>query len=117
VPEAWVRRVAFNLAANRRRRLARQARALVRLGPPGDVPPLGVEELAMGEALRTIPARQRVAIVLHHVVGLPVTEIAVEMGVPAGTVRSWLARGRAALARTLTDDEPELGKEAKAAHG
>jgi RNA polymerase sigma-70 factor (ECF subfamily) len=116
VPEAWVRRVAFNLAANRRRRLARQARALVRLGPPRDVPPLGVEELAMGEALRAVPPRQRAALVLYHVVGLPTSEIAMELGVPAGTVRSWLTRARATLARAIGDG-PTVGEEARAANG
>ncbi|HSO52485.1 MAG TPA: sigma factor, partial [Actinomycetes bacterium] len=39
VPEAWVRRVAMNLAADRGRRLQRQARALLRAGPPPHVPP------------------------------------------------------------------------------
>ena len=33
-PEAWVRRVAMNLAADRGRRLQRQTRALLRAGPP-----------------------------------------------------------------------------------
>ena len=35
--------------------------------------------------------------VLHDVVGLSVSEIAVEMGVREGTVRSWLSRSRATL--------------------
>jgi DNA-directed RNA polymerase specialized sigma24 family protein len=38
VPEAWVRRVAFNLAHNRGRRLKRHAAALVRLGRPPEGP-------------------------------------------------------------------------------
>ena len=38
VPEAWVRRVAMNLAADRARSLRRQAGALLRLGPPPTVP-------------------------------------------------------------------------------
>ena len=33
-PEAWVRRVAMNLAADRARKLRRQARAILRLAPP-----------------------------------------------------------------------------------
>ena len=71
VPEAWVRRVAMNLAADRRRRLQRQARALLRAGPPPCVPPVSVEALALAEALRTLPMHQRQAIVLHHLVDLP----------------------------------------------
>ena len=34
LPEAWVRRVALNLAAMAERSLRRRARALLRLGPP-----------------------------------------------------------------------------------
>jgi RNA polymerase sigma-70 factor (ECF subfamily) len=108
VPEAWVRRVAMNLAADRGRRLQRQARALLRAGSPPSVPPASVEALALAEALRTLPMRQRQAIVLHHLVDLPVEEVAATLGARAGTVKSWLARGRKALAATLGDPEEAL---------
>jgi len=105
VPEAWVRRVAVNLAADRGRRLQRQARALLRSGPPAHVPPASVEALALAEALRTLPMRQRQAIVLHHLVDLPVEEVAATLGARVGTVKSWLARGRRALAARLGEPE------------
>ena len=47
-PEAWVRRVALNLAA---RRLRRRAVALWRLGPPPVVPELSPELLDLHRAL------------------------------------------------------------------
>jgi DNA-directed RNA polymerase specialized sigma24 family protein len=47
-------------------------------------------------------------IVLHHLVGLPVEEVARELGVPAGTVKSRLARGRRAVALVLDADRPEV---------
>jgi RNA polymerase sigma-70 factor, ECF subfamily len=47
-------------------------------------------------------------LVLHYVVGLSVQEAARQLGVPAGTVKSRLARGRAALARQLGEEEQEL---------
>ena len=105
VPEAWVRRVAMNLAADRGRRLQRQARALLRTGPPPVVPAASVEALALAEALRTLPLRQRQAIVLHHLADLPVEEVAAILGARTGTVKSWLARGRHALAAKLADPE------------
>jgi RNA polymerase sigma-70 factor (ECF subfamily) len=108
VPEAWFRRVAMNLAADRGRRLQRQARALLRAGPPPSVPPASVEAMALAHALRTLPVHQRQAIVLHHLVDLPVEEVAVTLGVRAGTVKSWLARGRRALASRLGDPEEVL---------
>ena len=42
-------------------------------------------------------------IVLHHLVGLSVGEIALEIGAPTGTVKARLARGRRAMAGHLTD--------------
>jgi len=105
VPEAWVRRVAMNLAADRARSLRRQTRAMVRLGPPSAVPAVSVETLALVQALGSLPVRQRQAIVLHYLADLPVAEIAQALAVPIGTVKSLLARGRRALAAKLGESE------------
>jgi RNA polymerase sigma-70 factor, ECF subfamily len=107
-PEAWVRRVAMNLATDRGRRLQRQARALLRAGPPPAVPPASVEAMVLADALRTLPVRQRQAIVLHHLVDLPLDEVAAILGTRTGTVKSWLARGRRALAARLGEPEEVL---------
>jgi RNA polymerase sigma-70 factor, ECF subfamily len=108
VPEAWVRRVALNLAAERARRLRRQARALLRLGPPPQVPAASAKALALLAALRTLPMRQRQAIVLYHLVDLPIEEVSRLIGVRPGTVKSLLARGRRALANRLSDAQEVL---------
>ena len=109
-PEAWVRRVALNLAAVAARRLRRRAVALWRLGPPPVVPDLSPELLDLDQALRALPLGQRQVIVLHHLVGLPVEEVARELQVPTGTVKSRLARGRRALAQVLDTDRPEVAQ-------
>jgi RNA polymerase sigma-70 factor, ECF subfamily len=109
-PEAWVRRVALNLAAMAARRLRRRTAALLRLGPPSAVPELSSELLDLHKALRALPLGQRQVIVLHHLVGLPVEEVARELGVPTGTVKSRLARGRRALAQVLDTDRPEVAQ-------
>ena len=109
-PEAWVRRVALNLAAVAARRLRRRAVALWRLGPPPVVPELSPELLDLHKALGTLPLGQRQVIVLHHLVGLPVEEVARELRVPTGTVKSRLARGRGALAQVLDTDRPEVAQ-------
>ena len=44
-------------------------------------------------------------IVLHHLVGLSVAEISAETGTPPGTITSWLARGRRAMAEQLSDGD------------
>lgn len=100
-PEGWVRRVAYNLAVSRWRR----ARRVVL----GRLPERAVEwddnQREVVEALRLLPRQQREAVVLHHLVGLSVDEVGAELHAPPGTVKSWLSRGRASLARTLTTAE------------
>jgi RNA polymerase sigma-70 factor, ECF subfamily len=107
LPEAWVRRVALNLAANNARHRRRRLAALLRLGPPAPVPAVDVTDLALAEALRALPLAQRQALVMHHLLGMPVGEVAATLRVPAGTVKARLYRGRRALAAQLGDEEVE----------
>jgi RNA polymerase sigma-70 factor (ECF subfamily) len=108
VPEAWVRRVALNLAANGLRRRRKRLAALLRLGPPPVVPAVSAETAAVAEALRRLPASQRQVVVLHHLLDLPVEQVAAELRVPVGTVKSRLARARRTLAKQL--GEPPIQK-------
>lgn len=103
-PLAWVRRVVANLATSRWRRL-RVSRRYLRREPAPQVPELSPDRVALVTALRGLPARHRHAIVLHYVVDLPVAEVARELGAAEGTVKSWLHRGRAALAGSLNVTE------------
>jgi RNA polymerase sigma-70 factor, ECF subfamily len=108
-PEAWVRRVALRLATDRARRARRRAAALLRLresrSPSVE---LSADLLDLYDALRGLPAGQRQALVLHHLVGMPVEEVAAELNLPVGTVKSRLSRGRTALARSLAPAGPEV---------
>jgi RNA polymerase sigma-70 factor (ECF subfamily) len=94
-PVAWVRRVAWNLATSRLRAVARVARVRV---PSDAVVALGPDRVALVAALRRLPERQRLAIVLHYIADLPVADVCDELGAARGTVLSWLHRGRAQLA-------------------
>ena len=107
-PEAWVRRVALNLAAMAARRLRRRAVALWRLGPPTAAPELSPELLDLHHALRALPLGQRQVIVLHHLVGLPVEEMARELRVPAGTV--WASASSASALPTRADRHGRPGR-------
>ena len=100
-PEAWVRTVAFRRAIDHHRRTARQLRALLRLGPPPSLPPVGADHVDLVRALRRLPLAQREVLVLHYVAELEVERVAAELRLPVGTVKSRLARGRAALAHHL----------------
>ena len=103
-PEAWVRTVAFRRAIDHQRRRSRQLRSLARLGPPPSMPPVGAEHVDLVRALRKLPLAQREVLVLHYVAELGVERIAAELRLPAGTVKSRLARGRTALAQHLRPD-------------
>ncbi|HEX3794168.1 MAG TPA: sigma-70 family RNA polymerase sigma factor [Acidimicrobiales bacterium] len=106
-PAAWTRKVLRNLATSEWRR-AEVRRTKSR--PPVDIEGPDVEALALAQALKLLPTTQRHAVVLHDAIGIPVADVARELDVPEGTVRSWLSRGRKILARELgLDDDYEGG--------
>lgn len=101
LPEQWVRRVAINLATDGRRRVRRRLAVLAQLDAEAVVPPISVDGLAVAAALATLPRRHRQVVVLHYLLDLPVPEVARQLAVPVGTVKSRLARARTALAAQL----------------
>ena len=98
-PRAWTRRVLYNLAVSqsRRNKTRRHAAVLQRAVPAPDE-----SHLLLATALRALPENQMRALVLHDGAGMSVKEVAIEMGVAEGTVKSWLSRGRSAAASALT---------------
>jgi RNA polymerase sigma-70 factor, ECF subfamily len=109
-PVAWVRRVAWNLATSRWRRTRTALRVLQRQRPDrGQVAGPEPDRVALVAALATLPPAQRRVIVLHYLADLPITEIADREGVAPGTVKSWLHRGRTALAAQL-DSRPDIAE-------
>jgi RNA polymerase sigma-70 factor, ECF subfamily len=101
-PVAWVRRVAWNLATSRFRKQRTALNFLHRQREERVAEP-SPDRVALVRALAEIPAQQRRAVVLHYMAQLSVAEIAHQEGVAEGTVKSWLSRGRAALAGRLSD--------------
>ncbi len=103
----WLHRIVVNACLDRVRR--RQARPTVQLpeqgmGEPADPRDLISErETAMSveAALADLPLEQRAAVILVDVEGLPVSEAAVALGVPEGTIKSRCFRGRSRLAVSL----------------
>ncbi|MCS7066483.1 MAG: sigma-70 family RNA polymerase sigma factor [Fimbriimonadales bacterium] len=59
------------------------------------------------QALQRLSTIHRVVVVLHYIEEVPVEEIAQQLSIPVGTVKSRLARAREALRRQL---EPLLNK-------
>lgn len=100
-PEGWVFRVAFNLASSERRRRGAERRARTRLGDPGGTVIDSAEAVALRETLRSLPARQRSAIVLRYYAGLSVTESAEVLACAEGTVKSLTSQALQRLRREL----------------
>lgn len=64
----------------------------------------------MRAAIDALPQRYRDVLVMRHEQQMAVTEIAERTGAPEGTVKSWLFRARALLAKQLSLD-PELASQ------
>jgi RNA polymerase sigma-70 factor, ECF subfamily len=98
----WLHRIVVNACLDRLRR--RQSRPTVPL-PETDVTPAPASDrdtaLVVREALATLPAEQRAALVLVDIQGYAVAEAAEILGVAEGTIKSRCARGRARLAGLL----------------
>ena len=115
----WLHRIVTHVALDRRARMARQGRREVGLdeaslgaaaaadfaGPGGD----GGEDRMTARALLVLLAglseAQRTAVTLHYLEDRPVLDVARAMDVPENTVKTHLARARAALREAIRKGE------------
>lgn len=110
--EAWVHRIAINVATSHRRREAfRLLRERVfAVGREGTAPaPDRTDASDLLNALRRLPAPQAAAIVLRHVHGYSNREIAAALGVAESTIASRLASARARLRVDFEGDSAGMG--------
>jgi RNA polymerase sigma-70 factor (ECF subfamily) len=97
---AWIFTIAMRLALNETRR---RRRWLLQTGPTdGAVETGGDPDLWV--ALGALDRNERVSLVLSVLEGYSQAEIASQLGVPAGTVASWLSRGKAKLRDRLSKE-------------
>jgi RNA polymerase sigma-70 factor (ECF subfamily) len=112
-PAAWARTVLQNLVIGRWRRgqmeMRHSQRTSLRSAAEDQSTTFDLSALDLARALRRVPEKERTALVLYHVAGLRVSEVASEMSAPEGTVRSWLVRGRVSLAKALGVSESDVG--------
>ncbi len=101
-PEAWVRRVAINLAMSRFRRLRSETVARLRLSPgaPAFQPPTAEQDAFWAE-VRRLPKRQTEVLALHYLEDLSTKQISETLQIAEGTVRALLTQARERLARQL----------------
>jgi RNA polymerase sigma-70 factor (sigma-E family) len=101
-PQAWVTRVALNLARSRFRRRAMRRRVVARMSSWPMVAqddPNVAAQIAVRQAVADLPERQRTALVLRYYADLSVDAVAAAMGCPNGTVKTLTAQAIASLRR------------------
>jgi RNA polymerase sigma-70 factor (ECF subfamily) len=117
--EAWARRLLVHACyaeARRRRTWAANVRVLPVDGPAAPDPILSIEDRdALDRAFRRLSVEQRAVFVLHHHVGLPLTEIADSLGIPAGTARSRLHYATRVLRAAVEADAAPVANEGRMA--
>lgn len=101
----WIHRIAVNASLDELRRRKRRPQPVEELPEPRvtlpDETALRDTRLTVDAAIATLPDEFRAAIVLRDLLGYDYREIATVLDVPIGTVRSRIARGRAALSARL----------------
>lgn len=107
-PGAYLRRTVVNVLHGRFRRLAIERRARERRNADGrgglDAATDVADRDVVLRALHRLPERQRAVVALRYYEGLSESQIAAELGIPAGTVKSATARATARLRVLLEED-------------
>ncbi|HEY8839556.1 MAG TPA: sigma-70 family RNA polymerase sigma factor [Candidatus Dormibacteraeota bacterium] len=103
--EAWLYRIALNVAFTHRRRerLYEIGEVIRRLGRPKETDPTEVIQPDLVRELRALPPKQAAALVLRHLHGFTNREIAAAVGIPERTVASRLAAAKTRLRARLGD--------------
>lgn len=113
----WAYRVTTNACLDELRRRGRRAEAVTdeqlerslsgtAAGASGGPESAVADRLDVEAALARLPLDFRAAVVLRDLCGLDYAEIAEVLSIPPGTVRSRIARGRAALVPLLGNQAP-----------
>jgi RNA polymerase sigma-70 factor (ECF subfamily) len=106
--DAWLRRILVHACyaeARRKRRWSANVRILPADGPSGrdDIATV-IDRDRLERGFRRLSPEQSAIFVLHHYVGLTLPEVAEELGVPLGTVKSRLHYATDALRAALDAD-------------
>ena len=113
--DGWLNRIVANSALMARRHRVRLREVSVAPAFPGDEPQIEpaqhvgartaqdefVDNDAIGRAFDRLRPQDRLILVLHHVEGRPVAEIARSLGVPVGTAKWRLHAARRALEKAM----------------
>jgi RNA polymerase sigma-70 factor (ECF subfamily) len=104
--DAWLGRILINacrMALRHRRRVREVALSDSPASPDSSDLAPATDSTDFDDAFNRLSVDQRAILVLHHLHGYGVREIAAWLGIPSGTVKWRLSRARKALAAELTD--------------
>ena len=111
----WLYRIAANHILDHQRRHRREkprVEVSEMIADPGAGPAAAVERAQISERVRRLlpllDEKYRAVLVLMHVEGKKVEEIAAVLSIPTGTVKTRLSRGRSRLAEIIRTNDPGL---------
>jgi len=105
--DAWVARVATNLAIKASRRRATAGESVT-----ADTADATTLRIALVDALARLPRRQREAVALRYLADLTIDDVALTLGVSAGTVKQSVHRALQTLRSQLGNKLPPILEEA-----
>jgi RNA polymerase sigma-70 factor (ECF subfamily) len=100
----YLHRTAINVFRDRRRRLVRDVKRLVRQTPPSDGLDAVEARSVVVTALGALTERQRAAVVLTEGLGYRAEEAGALLGIKGSTVRALLHQARSALGATPMEE-------------
>ena len=116
--EAWTYRLVVHASyreSARERRHGANVRIFTIASTSPDTAVSVAERDELERGFRRLPTEQRAVVVLHHYLGLPLTEVATTLGIPPGTARSRLHNATRRLRDALTADaSPPVTREGRA---
>lgn len=113
-PDAWLRRVAINLARSRFRRLLAERRANERSFGRSETAhhdPDAAARVAVRDAIAALPHRQKAVLILLYFGDMTMAQVAEVLDCPEGTVKSLSHRAIDRLRRQSSALRPEGGLE------
>ncbi len=115
--DAWLQRIVVNAArqvirSNSRRRIREVPASTVEALASRAAPDGHGDAATLDLAMRTLPVEQRSILVLHHLEGRALGELAEILAIPVGTAKSRLFAARRALAGAIAREEAIARQEA-----
>jgi RNA polymerase sigma-70 factor (ECF subfamily) len=107
--DAWLHRLIVHACldvARRRRRRVIEVELTPMVAPfVGDASSMLADREVLDLALRRLEPAWRAVVVMHYYLGMPLPDVAVELGIPLGTAKSRLHRSLGVMRTTLAESD------------